>query len=181
MDFSNQQASWRVAVDGPMSLNFAVFVGQRSTFAEHVQFEAAWRDWWTSLLGERQRGADGRIGRLSASVLEPPAFDALPSSLRDACQRSWPDFRSWWAPADGVGRGQRLVQSGRADVGKIVEELEHEHGRRARPFKFAIDVIESERSQTGRHGDRYAIIAASLWQDDAAAEGWLRETLAPLI
>jgi hypothetical protein len=181
MDFSNQQASWRVAVDGPMSLNFAIFVWQRSTPAEHVQFEAAWRDWWTSLVEERQRGAAGRIGQSAASALEPSALDALPSSLRTACQRNWPDFRSWWASADGIGGSQRLVQSRRADPGEIVQELEREYGRRARPFELAIDVIGSERSRTRRYGDHYAIVAAGVWQDDAAAARWLRETLAPLV
>jgi hypothetical protein len=184
MDLPNKQASWRVAVDGPMSLNFAIFVWQRSTSAEHVQFEAAWRDWWTSLLGERQMigerqtSADRRIRHSAASGLEPPAFDALSSSLRAACQSNWPGFRSWWAPIDGIGRSQRLVQAKRADVGGIVQELEHEYGRLARPFQLAIDVIEGEQSSTRRYGDRYAIVAASIWHDDVAAARWLRETLA---
>jgi hypothetical protein len=136
-----------VAVDAPMDLNFAAFVWDKSTSAERRMLERDWRQWWSYLLEDRPRQAEGRVRVTDHVADEAPGFDALASPLQAACQRTWADFRSWWGPHDGIGRAQQLLEAGTVDIGALVRSIERGRDTPARPFSVAIDVVERASKQ----------------------------------
>jgi hypothetical protein len=207
MRLASKQSSWQVAVDAPMNLNFALFVRDAAGLApkgpspaplaraeapragrlsggRRAEAERAWVDWWAALIQDnRRRGANGR-GAPSLVGFEPPEFRSLAETpgLRMACQATWPAFRGWWSPPDGhIHRQQELVQSAGVDPGQVVQDLERQRGRPAIGFSLGIDVVESGDRYARRHGDHYAVVAASLWRDADAALAVLRDLIEPLV
>jgi hypothetical protein len=207
MRLASRQSSWQVAVDAPMNLNFALFVRDAAGLAPKGSFpaplaraeaarsgrlsgdrraeaERAWVDWWAALIQDnRRRVANGR-GAPSLLGFDPPEFPILAEtpSLRMACQATWPAFHGWWSPPDGhVHRQQELVQSAAVDPGQVVQELERQRSRPAVGFSLGIDLVESGDRYARRHGQHYAVVAASLWRDADAAWPWLRDLMEPLV
>jgi len=193
--------SWTVVEDEPRDLHLVLFVrdcfglgtghggvgpltaavpdlGDRVTASGVAAAAAAWPAWWRAALGR------------FSDVASPAAVE-----LRELVDAALPAFQEWWSPPpDAAGapgarrpalpgvRGQLVdLHLNRLTVARVVNRLEEELGRQARPFEFRVDILAvGEPSVVASHPGS-AVISAELVGFEPRYEQWLHGVLRALV
>lgn len=197
MRFSEHYPSWELRLGIPEDLNFAVAVRASYDLApiglsqlvaaplhdgfdppvaisDRSEVSAQWSRWWIEMTVDR------REEPLGPGALDPPDFETLSSSpqLQEACRQIWPQYHRWWQGMHG--RKRRLAATLRElDTlpGQLVADYEHRKRRRARPFRFDIEVLTVDSMHSVVIDDAYAQIGTRLVADPAAFTNWFRPIL----
>lgn len=148
---------WRIKMDVPETLNFAIFVGyafkilpdivfddkvnkwpvKKYSIEEslsHDELREAWIDWWEGLLKGRQE---------SKQKLSRPHTDGIASKkFKDLCEEVWPDFHEWWSmPAGGHMAMTTYTTMGNGEVRTLIKEFEERLGRSVQRFSLEVDLV----------------------------------------
>ena len=198
--FSNH-GSWELHLEVPEDLNFAVAVRvvrdfpvdemhgppaaplddgfELSVAPSDLDRAAAareWFGWWSKLSSFRS----SRPNSPPTPQLDPPDFASLidAPSLRRTATETWPAFHEWWDGPPGRKRAlcETLLTNDEA-FDQLVGDYEHRVRRPCRAFRFDVDVLATESTESLVIVDAYAQIGVGLITDPFRLSSWFRRVV----
>lgn len=133
-----------------------------------------WVRWWNHVLEE------GATSWGELTELGLPAFAATPE-LRRVLHHHLGDAMEWATATGDDPRFSRDLRAPGSKLRALVDELERERGRQARPFALRVTTIPVEGQQVWKISDQHLLVTHRLLHDDELVVDWLRSVVRRLM
>lgn len=168
---------------------------------------AAWPIWWRAAVDAHRSasrplppGAPSaehlHQARQRHAAVDGPQFESLSHvpALRDAARAAFDPFQQWWQPPilaeTKVQRGSRGplglpgvkgylidLHHGRSTVHDVINRIEHEVGRKAKPFDLRIDILAVTQPPVIMQEEHHALVSGELVGSESDYRDWLYSTI----